>query len=63
MSEWVVIQNDAMGCRDSDNDKFLETSLIGDADALISGDDDLLVLEQIGSILILSVADFLSNFP
>lgn len=63
MSEWVVIQNDAMGCRDSDDDKFLETALIGDADALINGDSDLLVLQQIGSIPILSVADFLSNFP
>ena len=29
--------------------------------ALISGDSDLLVLQQIGSIPILSVADFLSN--
>lgn len=63
MSEWVVIQNDAMGCHYSDDDKFLETELIGDADDLISGDNDLLVLQQIGSIPILSVADFLSNFP
>ena len=63
MSERIVIQNDAMGCRDSDDDKFLETALIGDADDLISGDNDLLVLQQIGSIPILSIADFLSNFP
>ena len=63
MSEWVVIQDDAMGCPDSDDDKFLETALIGDADDLISGDNDLLVLQQIGSIPILSIADFLSNFP
>ena len=52
-----------VGCRDSDDDKFQETALIGDADALVSGDNDLLVLQQIGSIQILSVADFLSNFP
>ena len=63
MSEWVVIQNDAMGCHYSDDDKFLETALIGDADDLISGDNDLLVFQQIGSIPILSIADFLSNFP
>ena len=58
-----MIQDDAMGCPDSDDDKFLETALIGDADDLISGDNDLLVLQQIGSIPILSIADFLSNFP
>ena len=53
-SSWLLCSGD---------DKFLETALIGDADALISGDIDLLVLQQIGSIPILSVADFLSNFP
>ena len=46
MSKWIVIQNGAMGCRDSDDDNFLETALIGDA--LISGDSDLLVVQQIG---------------
>ena len=62
MSKWIAIQNRAMGCRDSDDDNFLETALISDADALISGDSVLQVLEQIGSIPILSVAGFLSNF-
>ena len=62
MSKWIVIQNGAMGCRDSDDDNFLETALISDADALISGDSVLPVLEQIGSIPILSIASFLSNF-
>ena len=61
MSKWIVIQNGAMGCRDSDDDNFLETALISDADALISGDSVLLVVQQIGSIPILSVADFSSN--
>ena len=46
MSKWIEIQNGAMGCRDSDDDNFLETALIGDA--LISGDSDLLVVQQIG---------------
>ena len=48
MSKWIVIQNGAMGCRDSDDDNFLETALIGDAYALIGGDSDLLVVQQIG---------------
>jgi predicted nucleic acid-binding protein len=52
-----------MGCRDCHDDKFLETALVGNADALVSGDSDLLVLRQIGSIPVLSVADFLSHFP
>ena len=46
MSRWIVIQNGAMGCRHSDDDNFLETALIGDA--LISGDSDLPVVQQIG---------------
>ena len=46
MSKWIVIQNGAMGCRDSDDNNFLETALIGDA--LICGDSDLLVVQQIG---------------
>ena len=52
-----------MGCRDYDDDKFLETALDGNADALVSGDSDFLVLRQIGSIPVLSVAEFLSHFP
>jgi predicted nucleic acid-binding protein len=52
-----------MGCRDSDDDKFLETALVGNADAPISGDSGFLVLRQVSSIPVLSEADFLSNFP
>ena len=51
-----------LGCQDSNDDKFLETALVGNTDSLVRGDRDFLVLRQIGSILVLSVADFLSNF-
>lgn len=46
-------------CRDPDDNKFLNCSLTGEAHYLISGDKDLLSLQQIGSTLILNPAQFL----
>ena len=60
VSEWVSITNAKLGCRDPDDDKFLETALIGDADCIITGDRDLLVMSPFHGISILSPSDFLS---
>ncbi len=46
-------------CRDPDDDWVIACAVIGGADLIISGDKDLLVLEQIGGINILSPAQFL----
>ena len=58
VSEWVSITNAKLGCRDPDDDKFLETALIGDADCIITGDKDLLEMSPFHGIMILSPSDF-----
>jgi predicted nucleic acid-binding protein len=44
---------------DPDDDKLLETALLGRADCLVTGDQDLLVLGTYQGIPILSPAAFL----
>ncbi len=46
-------------CRDPDDAKFVECALAGNAAYIVSGDDDLLVLANIGGIEILTPAQFL----
>ena len=46
-------------CRDPDDDKFLETALIGRCSYVISGDKDLLSLGRYQGVQIVSPADFL----
>ena len=59
VSEWVAIAGAKLGCRDPDDDKLLETALMGDADCLITGDRDLLEMSSFHDILILTPAGFL----
>ena len=47
-------------CRDPDDDKFLELAVSGNADYLVSGDDDLLALHPFRAIPILRPAEFLN---
>ena len=61
VSEWVSITNAKLGCRDPDDDKFLETALIGDADCIITGDGDLLEMSPFHGVSILSPSDFLNK--
>ena len=46
--------------RDPDDDAFVAYALAGDADLLVSGDKDLLVLEQVNGVRIVSPAEFLA---
>ena len=46
VSEWVSITGAKLGCRDPDDDKILETALMGDADCLVTGDRDLLEMSS-----------------
>lgn len=46
-------------CRDPDDDKFIETALIGNCDYIISGDNDLLAISTYQHIRILRPAAFL----
>jgi predicted nucleic acid-binding protein len=46
-------------CRDPRDDKFLEVAVNGRADAIVTGDQDLLVLNPFQGIPILSPAGYL----
>ncbi len=48
-------------CRDADDVMVLGTAVAGEATCVITGDKDLLVLRQFGSVKILSPADFLAQ--
>ena len=48
-------------CRDPDDDHLIACAVVGEADVIVSGDDDLLALERVGDIPILSAAQFLET--
>ncbi len=59
----VDVTEDAVGaCRDSDDAKFLALAASGEASYLVTGDQDLLVLEAFGNTRIVTVSDFLRLF-
>lgn len=47
-------------CRDPKDDKFLEVAVAGQADVIVSGDEDLLVLDPYAGIPIVSPSRFLA---
>jgi len=47
-------------CRDPDDDLVIACAVVGRADVIVSGDRDLLDLEQVGEIPILTAAQFLT---
>lgn len=49
-------------CRDPKDDKFLELAVAAKATCIITGDDDLLVLNPFRNISILNPSDFLDYF-
>lgn len=50
-------------CRDPDDDQVLACALAAEADHLVSGDKDLLVIKDHGGIAIVSPRDFELLFP
>jgi putative PIN family toxin of toxin-antitoxin system len=61
VAEWVVIGGTLRACRDPHDDMFLETAIVGEADCLITGDDDLLTLDPFGSLRVVSPRAFLDG--
>jgi len=59
----TIIENvdDGKYSRDPDDDKFINCAKSSGAKYIITGDNDLLVLEKIGDIRLLTVADFLKE--
>ena len=60
--DWVMPSRPIRACRDPKDDKFLEVAVHGDADALITGDADLLALHPFHQVPILTPEAFLMNF-
>ena len=59
--ELVVPQAAMNACRDPKDNKFLEAAIAGNADVIVSGDKDLLVLNSFEGISILRPAEFLAK--
>ena len=57
-ADLVIIDNLIERCRDSDDDRFLETAVKGDTHFNISDDQDLLTIDQFEGIDIVTVQDF-----
>lgn len=49
-------------CRDPKDNKFLELAVTAKAHCIISGDEDLLILNPFNDIPIVTAADFLNKF-
>ena len=54
----VTINEPVLACRDPKDDKFLEPAVNGQADVIVSGDADLLVLDSFRNIPIITPAAF-----
>jgi len=60
-SELIEIIEQVNLCRDTKDNQFLEVAMNGNADYLITGDQDLLVLRPFQEIQIMTVHEFLSE--
>lgn len=60
-SEPVSILSSIRACRDPRDDKFLEVAVHGRADAIVTGDRDLLDLNPFRGIAILTPAEYLER--
>jgi uncharacterized protein len=58
-AEQIQVIETVRACRDQDDDKFLEVAINGNADRIIAGDPDLLVLDGFRGIRIVDPANFL----
>ena len=54
----AALREEVRDCRDPDDDKFLELALASGARAIVTGDDDLLVLDPWRGIRIVKLAEF-----
>ena len=56
---WITITGALVACRDPDDDKIVETAVVGQADCVVTGDKDLLTLHPYRGVAILTAAEFL----
>jgi putative PIN family toxin of toxin-antitoxin system len=60
--EWIKPVHIIRICRDVKDNQYLELALSGNADCIITGDPDLLVLHPFENISIISPKEFLDRF-
>ena len=58
VADWVAITGVLRTCRDPDDDKFLATAINNEADCIVTGDADLLVLDPFENVRILTPRAF-----
>jgi len=63
IAEPVAIADRVQVCRDPKDDKFLEVAVNGLADVVLTGDEDLLVLNPFRGVTIVGPADYLARSP
>jgi putative PIN family toxin of toxin-antitoxin system len=61
IAEIIAIQTPIRACRDPRDDKFLSLAVFGEADLIVSGDADLLVLNPFRTIKIVSPTEYLAQ--
>ncbi len=61
ITEMVPVVHTIRACRDPRDDKFLELAVNGEADIIVTGDDDLLVLDPFRDIPIITPAAYLDR--
>jgi uncharacterized protein len=57
----VHITRRMQACRDPKDDKFLDVAINGEADAIVTGDKDLLVLHPFHAVPIMTATEFLAR--
>jgi len=58
-AQWFTPQEKIAECRDSKDNKFLELAIEANATAIISGDEDLLVLDPFREVSIRKISEFI----
>ena len=61
VAELVPIVYQVQACRDPADDKFLELAINGEADLIVTGDDDLLALDPFRGVSIVTPAKYLAG--
>lgn len=61
IAEIVEVSTPIRACRDPRDDKFLEVAVHGRADAIVTGDADLLAIHPFQGIAIFSPTDYLAQ--
>ena len=58
----VISRSEIDVCRDTDDNKFLECAVDSNSLFIVSGDKDLLIIKQYGSVEIITAKDFCDKY-